>query len=201
VAGAGSARSAQVLESPLFSNALGWPVGPLPAADVLGATFRYRLHLPLWNGVTELQVGVPADATLTADTSWNSSALLAPIVYVGTSIAQGGNTPRPGTAFATQLGRLLGNVTRGVVNLGFSGSCRLEEGLAAWVARACAGAMAALAIDCGHDMPPELIRSNTAPFVRAVRAALGRAVPGQCPSSLWSPLTCAPRGSLRTALG
>lgn len=154
--------SPNVVESPLFSNASGWPVGAAPAAATQQWTTRYRLHLPSYNGVLSLDVGVPAGATLTSNSaSWKST----PVIYLGTSITQGGLTPRPGDAYVSRLSRTLPTP---VVNLGFCGSCRLEPGLAKWVG--VAAPPRALVIDCTANMSPDLVRTNTAPFVRALRA-------------------------------
>ncbi|MGW9685837.1 SGNH/GDSL hydrolase family protein [Flagellimonas sp. 2504JD1-5] len=80
---------------------------------------EYRLHLPLYNQVTKLEIGV--------DTNSNFSPLpirnKKPIVVYGTSIAQGACASRPGMAWTAQLSRLL---DMPLINLGFSGSGRLE---------------------------------------------------------------------------
>lgn len=82
-----SAGSTQVTEAPLFADADGWPVGPAPPEPSLNATSAYRLHLPSYNGVLAVALGVPAGASLAPDLSWNASGV-PPIVYLGTSIAQ-----------------------------------------------------------------------------------------------------------------
>lgn len=159
--------SSTVTESPLFVYADGWPVGPVPPSPTVNDSFVYRLHLPSYNGVLQASVGVPVGASLSGDLSWNASGA-APVVYVGTSIAQGGVTPRPGDIFTNRLSRTL---PVPVTNLGFcgrwggggrvpplllplphpsppptAGSCRLELGLAKWVSRVPASV---LALDCG----------------------------------------------------
>jgi len=161
---AGESGSTAVLESPLFTDTAGWPIGPLPPFDTLNATYRYRLHLPSYNGVMSASIGVPVGASLLPDLSWNASGR-APVVYLGTSIAQGAYTARPGTTFVNRLSR---NISVSAVNMGLAGSCRLELGLAKWVAAIPASV---LVVDCGWNMSPQLVAANTAPFVRAVRAA------------------------------
>jgi hypothetical protein len=160
---AGARGSPDVLESPLFTDTAGWPVGPLPPFNVLNATYRYRLHFPSFNGVLAASVGVPVGASLTPDLSWNTSAP-DPVIYLGTAAAQGAYTARPGTTFVNRLSR---NLTVSALNLGLAGSCGLDLGLAQWVGRIAASL---LVIDCGWDMTPEQVAANVVPFVRAVRA-------------------------------
>lgn len=69
-----------VLESPLYAHAPGWPVGPAPPEPTQNVTLKYRLHLPSYNGVTAVAVGVPSGATLVGDDSWNVSAA---VNYIG----------------------------------------------------------------------------------------------------------------------
>jgi hypothetical protein len=150
---AAAARSTLVLESPLFVN-------------TNASVSRYRLHFPSYNGVLTMSIGVPAGSAIAGDAaSWNASA---PVLYVGTSITQGGLTARPGLAY---VNRLSGRLRTPVTNLGFCGSCRLEAGFAKWVAAA--AVPPALVLDCTANMSPEEVASNTVPFVVAIRAAPG----------------------------
>jgi hypothetical protein len=191
--------SADVLESPLWANASGWPTPPAPAAPTQpGATF-YRLHFPSYNGVLSLSVGVPAGASLVPDRSWNASRAA---LYLGTSITQGGLTARPGQIYTSRLSRALGTVVK---NLGMCGSCHLELGLAKWVALS--GPPSTLVIGCTENMSPASVLNNTAPFVRALRAAGGGWE--SVPIVLIEPLTYMPawisgddleRAALRAAL-
>ncbi len=81
---------------------------------------EYRLYLPLYNQVTWLEIGVP-DTTFFRPLPVRKEK---PIVVYGTSIAHGGCASRPGMAWTAILGR---NMDRPLVNLGFSGSGRLER--------------------------------------------------------------------------
>jgi hypothetical protein len=80
------------------------------------------LYLPLYNRAVSVEVGVTPGALLEpgpprpADRS-------RPVVIYGTSITQGGCASRPGMVWTSILGRLL---DRPVINLGFSGSGRME---------------------------------------------------------------------------
>ncbi|WP_420601084.1 SGNH/GDSL hydrolase family protein [Flagellimonas sp.] len=80
---------------------------------------EYRLYLPLYNQVTHLEVGVESKS----DFEFLSIREEKPMVVYGTSIAQGACASRPGMAWTAQLDRAL-NLP--LVNLGFSGSGRLE---------------------------------------------------------------------------
>lgn len=64
---------------------------------------RYRLYLPLYNGVTSVEIGVSADATFRPVPPSDEK----PIVFYGTSITQGQAASRPGMAYTAILGRRL----------------------------------------------------------------------------------------------
>lgn len=84
-----------------------------------GRDCEYRLFLPLYNTVTWMQIGVRPDNHFTA----LPLQLEKPIVVYGTSIAQGACASRPGLAWTAILERQL---DRPLINLGFSGSGKLE---------------------------------------------------------------------------
>lgn len=83
---------------------------------------EYRLYLPLYNEVSNLEIGFPT-GTLFKILQPRSEK---PIVVYGTSIAQGACATRPGMAWTNILSRKL---DRTVVNLGFSGNGLLEKGM------------------------------------------------------------------------
>ncbi|WP_190811643.1 SGNH/GDSL hydrolase family protein [Flagellimonas sp. S3867] len=80
---------------------------------------EYRLYLPLYNQVTKLEIGVDSNSKFSPLPTREEK----PIVVYGTSIAQGACASRPGMAWTAQLSRAL---ELPLVNLGFSGSGRLE---------------------------------------------------------------------------
>lgn len=93
--------------------------------DIPAAERRYRLYLPLYNGVTAVEIGAETalrDAPADEDK---------PLVFYGTSITQGACAARPGMAYPALLGRQL---NRPAINLGFSGNGRLEPEVAGVVA-------------------------------------------------------------------
>lgn len=83
---------------------------------------EYMLYLPLYNGVTSMEVGVPAAAKLEPGKP-RAAASSKPIVFYGTSITQGGCASRPGMVHTAILGRWFDCP---VINLGFSGNGRME---------------------------------------------------------------------------
>lgn len=80
---------------------------------------EYQLFLPLYNEVTELEIGVGQEATFEPLPVRREK----PIVAYGTSICQGACASRPGMAWTNILERKL---ERPVLNLGFSGNGRME---------------------------------------------------------------------------
>ena len=124
---------------------------------------EYLLYLPLYNGVSSVEVGLPADARFAAGLA-RLADRAKPVVFYGTSITQGACASRPGMAHAAILGRRL---DRPVVNLGFSGNGRMDLELAPMIAEIDA---ALYVIDCLPNMSAEQVRERAAPFVRALRA-------------------------------
>ena len=82
--------------------------------------YEYRLYLPLYNGVKQMQIGVREGSEFRFIPTREER----PIVLYGTSIAQGGCVSRPAMAWGTILQRAL---DLPLVNMGFSGNGRLER--------------------------------------------------------------------------
>ncbi len=121
---------------------------------------QYRLYLPLYNGVRRLGVSVPEAATLEAIAPRKAK----PIVYYGTSIAQGACASRPGMAFVNILGRRL-DVP--MINLGFSGNGRLELEVAELIAELDARVFV---LDCLPNLGPDQVAERTVPVVELLRS-------------------------------
>ena len=83
---------------------------------------EYRLYLPLYNTVRDLEIGVPTGSDFTPLAKMSEK----PIVVYGTSIAQGACASRPGMAWTNILAR---KFDRTVMNLAFSGNGQLEKEL------------------------------------------------------------------------
>jgi lysophospholipase L1-like esterase len=84
---------------------------------------EYLLYLPLYNGVSRVDLGVDSAFRLEAIPPGEPASKSRPIVLYGTSIVQGGCASRPGLAWPAILGR---HLDRPVINLGFSGAGRME---------------------------------------------------------------------------
>jgi len=125
---------------------------------------EYLLYLPLYNGVETLLIGIPPGAVL-CKAPPRPPERAKPIVYYGTSIAQGGCANRPGMAHTAILGRRL---DWHVINLGFSGNGTLDPEVGELMAELDA---AMYVIDCCPNMSPELITQRAEPFVMELRRA------------------------------
>ncbi len=122
---------------------------------------EFMAYLPLYNGVDALSIGVPEGASFTALSPRSDK----PIVYYGTSIAHGGCASRPGNAYTAMLGRRLDIP---VVNLGFSGSARMEMEIADLL---CEIDAEIYVLDAGPNMTSQWIDERMIPFVKKLREA------------------------------
>lgn len=122
---------------------------------------RYRLYLPLYNGVRTLEIGVPQGASFTPVPPADEK----PIVFYGTSITQGAVASRPGMAYTNILGRRL---DMPIINLGFSGAGKMEAAMARFLAEIDA---AVYVLDAFPNMDAGLISSNFYTFVTILREA------------------------------
>lgn len=125
---------------------------------------EYMLYLPLYNGVEQLEIGIPEGHTLTQPPARPANRRK-PLVVYGTSIAQGACASRPGMAYTAIVGRAL---DRPVINLGFSGNGRLEPEIATLMAELDA---AVYVIDCLPNVMAPRVTANTASLVKTLRDA------------------------------
>lgn len=131
-------------------------------SDGDGVSREYLLNLPLYDGVESLEIGITTRAAISPATD---RLLLEnkPVVYYGTSIAQGGCASRPGLAYTNILARKL---DRAFINLGFSGNGTIETS----VGEAMAEVDAALyVIDCNPNTKDEVIYERTLALVDLLR--------------------------------
>jgi lysophospholipase L1-like esterase len=124
----------------------------------------YLLYLPLYNGVRSVEIGIAKDRAIAApeDAAGKTRKSL---VFYGTSITQGGCASRPGMACTAIVGRRL-DVP--VINLGFSGSGKMETAMADLLAEL---DPAVYVLDCLPNMSPALVSERIAPFVKRLREA------------------------------
>jgi hypothetical protein len=123
---------------------------------------EYLLNLPLYDGVDSLSIGVNSSAEITPP---SEKYLIAkkPVVYYGSSIAQGGCASRPGMAFTNILERAM---DRSFINMGFSGSGTFDIP----VAEAMSEIDAALyVIDCNPNTKTELIYERAVDLVKLLK--------------------------------
>ncbi len=124
-------------------------------------TYECILYLPLYSGITKLELGFSPQAQVSAQPTNRK-----PIVFYGTSILHGCSASRPGMAFASMLGRHFDNP---VVNLGFSGNGLMENHFVNILAEIDA---AVYVIDCLPNMgrlSKEEIRQRTLYMVKELR--------------------------------
>jgi hypothetical protein len=134
---------------------------PLVAGLPAGEMREFLLYLPLYNGVSSVEVGIPAGSKI--EKAPARPAHKKPIVFYGTSITQGGCASRPGMVHTAILGRRL---DWPVVNLGFSGNGRLEPELAQLMAEIDASVYV---VNCLPNLGPDDVAKRTEPFVRLLR--------------------------------
>ncbi len=128
----------------------------------LPAGTEFLIYLPLYNGTSFLEVGIPKGKRLSAPPA-RASGITKPVVFYGTSITHGGCASRPGMAFTAVAGRL---ADAPVVNLGFSGSGKMEMALCGLLAEIDASVYV---LDCLWNMSDALVRERAEPFIRALR--------------------------------
>jgi hypothetical protein len=133
-------------------------------SGIPAGTREYLLYLPLYNGVSSVEIGIPKDSML-AKAAPRPAASRRPIVFWGTSITQGGCASRTGMVHTAILGRRL---EREVINLGFSGNGKMEPEVAQLLAEVDA---AVYVIDCLPNMVADEVTERVEPLVRILRKA------------------------------
>jgi hypothetical protein len=127
-----------------------------------GVAREYLLNLPLYDGVDSLSIGINSNAEITVPKeNWLISKK--PVVYYGSSIAQGGCASRPGMAFTNILERAM---DRSFINMGFSGSGTFDIP----VGEAMSEIDAALyVIDCNPNTQSELIYERAVALIKLLK--------------------------------
>ncbi len=129
-----------------------------------GTGREFLLYLPLYNGVTEVSLGVPAGAEIQRAPAYAVDRAR-PIVFYGTSITHGACASRPGMCHPAILGR---KYQRPVINLGFSGNGVMEKEVGDLLAEIDAHIFV---IDCLPNMNAAQVAERTKPLVAQLRAA------------------------------
>lgn len=131
------------------------------AGSIPAGTREYLLYLPLYNGVKEVEIGLPKSAKLMKAAPRKSG--LKPIVFYGTSITQGGCASRPGMVHTAILGRWL---DAPVINLGFSGNGRMEPEVAELIAELDSSV---IILDCLPNISAGDVTARTGKCVEIIR--------------------------------
>ena len=119
------------------------------------------LHMPLYNGVDELLIGLDEGCTLLPPTPYKCET---PMVFYGSSVTQGGCASRPGMCHTNILTRWLDCDS---INLGFSGSDKGERALAEYIA---ALPMSVFVHGYGYNAPSlEHYEQTYYPFYKIIR--------------------------------
>ena len=124
-----------------------------------GALRKYRLYLPLRNPVDRVEIGVPAGSVFEPVAPRTER----PLVFYGTSIVHGAYASHSGLVHSEILGRRLNRPT---INLGFSGTARMELALADLLAELDA---AVYIVDTLPNMDMSLVTERAEAFVRRLR--------------------------------
>lgn len=93
-----------------------------------GEMTEYILYFPLYNPVSELVIGLDADAIVTHGKQYRD---IDPILYYGSSITQGGCASRPDNSYESLIGKW-NNID--YINLGFSGNGKAEQSMCEYLA-------------------------------------------------------------------
>tara|TARA_B110000503_G_scaffold43791_1_gene71655 strand:- start:393 stop:1544 length:1152 start_codon:yes stop_codon:yes gene_type:complete len=120
---------------------------------------EYKLFLPLYDGVTKLEIGIDSNATI-KEAKPNSEK---PIVFYGTSITQGGCASRPGMAHTNIISREL---DVDCINYGFSGNGRMETPIIELISEIDASFYV---IECMQNMDSEQVSERVRPLVDMIR--------------------------------
>ncbi len=141
----------------------GRPTGLSSEAEFkLPESNEYALYLPLYNGVSRVELGAYKTRTFQrSEPSADERKKL--VVFYGTSITQGACASRPGMASTAIAGRRL-DVP--VINLGFSGNGRMEPEMARLLGEL---DPSVYVLDCLWNMTPEMVSERVEPFVKILR--------------------------------
>lgn len=131
-------------------------------SDMSPVEREYMLYLPLYDGVTLLQIGVDSLSYIESP-ALPYPAIRHPVVFYGSSITQGACASRPGMAATNIIGRMLNMET---INLGFSGNAFIDYEVAEMMAEVDASAYV---LEYVPNASPGQIVEKTEKFVRILR--------------------------------
>ena len=127
--------------------------------DIEKKNREYCLYLPLYDTLTDMQIGLDDDSSLDNITFQNK-----PLVFYGTSITQGGCASRPGLVHTNIISRELGHEC---INLGFSGNGHLENSIGNIMSNI---DTKLYVVECMYNVDKEMIHERIKPLIKAIRA-------------------------------
>ena len=127
--------------------------------DIEKKNREYCLYLPLYDTLTDMQIGLDDDSILDNITFQNK-----PLVFYGTSITQGGCASRPGLVHTNIISRELGHEC---INLGFSGNGHLENSIGNIMSNI---DTKLYVVECMYNVDKEMIHERIKPLIKAIRA-------------------------------
>ncbi len=130
--------------------------------DTDGVMRTYTIHMPLYDSVNEVYIGLAENAELLPADPYTYEK---PVLYYGSSITQGGCASRPGTSYTALIAQ---KYDTDFINLGFSGRARGEQNMAEYLASL---DVSIFVCDYDHNAPnPEHLRATHEPLYRTYRA-------------------------------
>ncbi|HIG86209.1 MAG TPA: hypothetical protein EYQ25_04125 [Planctomycetes bacterium] len=150
-----------------------WLACPRPDKQEMEATLitdidpglrEYMLYLPLYNGVSHCEIGVPSGRKLAPGPD-RPEGQRKPILFYGTSITHGACASRPGACHTALLGR---RFDRPVINLGLSGNGRMEASVGQFL---CELDPAVFVVDCLPNMNGGMVTERLEALVHQLRKA------------------------------
>lgn len=129
-----------------------------------GKAAEYMLYLPLYDGVSDVQIGIDRTATMEQPQAATPRADRS-VVFYGTSITQGGCANRAGMCYSSILSR---DMDFEAINLGFSGNARCDIYIAEAMARL---NPTVYFLDFVPNCTAKMIEENAVKFIEVLRKA------------------------------
>ena len=123
---------------------------------------KVECYLPLYNGITKMEIGIDDDAEIAAPPAYKNKA----VCFYGSSITQGGCASKPGNNYSAMLSRWLDFEQR---NLGFSAGGKGEDLVARYISLL---DLSAFVMDYDHNAPTaEHLKETHERFFKIIRDA------------------------------
>lgn len=124
---------------------------------------EYTINMPIYTCVNKVRIGIKEGSTLKPADDYK---ITKPIVFYGSSVAQGGCASRPGNIYPSIISREL---NADIINLGLAGNAKGEEEIAKYIAGL---EMSAFCYDYDYNAPSlEHYKNTHEKFFKIIRAA------------------------------